>query len=287
MPVLEPRVLHQDRLSPQELRDFFAQGHGEGRPTTESAVAIHERIYRAMTELGSEDVLAWRTLWLRCLAAAAGLPADSQEGPEHALVELGRRRQAVFVIDGLEDHSQRLDTKVKQTALRVLLVDVMDWLRSLRGRPLGLVVFVRRDLVSRAAHQNSGQLLHRYESYALRWNEEEALRLALWVAVEAEALPRPEEAITALPYTDLVQELIELWGRKLGTEKSKEARSHLWVPAALSDFQGQVQARGRREVPGGGSEAVRSPAEPERPGAGSHRNAQGPAPLFPGEDSGD
>ncbi|GAA1896787.1 hypothetical protein GCM10009716_03530 [Streptomyces sodiiphilus] len=241
VPVLEPTALRQDDVTPQDLRDAFARERDGA--VAENGFAIRDRLTRGVAELGEEDAVGWRKLWLRCLAGAAGLSAEQVTDPEEALMELGRRQQVVFVVDGLEDVFQTLDTKVKQTALRVLLVDVLGWLRSLRGRPLGLIVFVRRDLVGRAVHQNTGQLLHRYDSYALRWDEQEALRLALWVAVRAEALDQPAKAVTDLSYDELVTALTALWGRKLGTETSKEARSHLWVPAALGDFQGQVQAR--------------------------------------------
>lgn len=171
--------------------------------------------------------------------------ASGRTESEEALTELGKRAKAVFVIDGLEDLLQSLDAEVKSTALRVLLIDVLAWLRSLRGRPFGLMVFVRRDLVTWAVRQNSGQLLGRYDRYALHWSKEEALRLALWVTAHAQALPTPVDlvAITELSEDDLVQSLVQVWGWKMGTEKSREARSHLWVPAALGDFNNQVQAR--------------------------------------------
>jgi hypothetical protein len=41
----------------------------------------------------------------------------------------------------------------------------------------------------------------------------------------------------------LTEELVPLWGRKLGADKSREGRSAEWVIAALSDFRGQIQAR--------------------------------------------
>ncbi len=37
--------------------------------------------------------------------------------------------------------------------------------------------------------------------------------------------------------------LVPLWGPKLGSDRSREARSAEWVIAALSDFKGQIQAR--------------------------------------------
>ncbi|MBB5121164.1 KGGVGR-motif variant AAA ATPase [Streptomyces eurocidicus] len=245
VPLLESVNLESHELAPQDLRDAFAAGHSGGNGKADSFQEITDRLKSGLSRLDSQDEVGWRRLWLECLAAAAGVLPQPGESVESALTELGRQARAVFVIDGLEDLLQTLDSEVKRTALRVLLIDVLAWLRSLRGRPLGLVVFVRQDLVTRAVRQNSGQLLGRYESYALRWDKEEALRLALWVAAHAQALPSPVATteITELPEEKLLESLIQLWGWKMGTEKSKEARSHLWVPAALGDFHDQVQAR--------------------------------------------
>lgn len=248
VPVLESDNLEYGDLTPQNLRDAFAKSSSGEAAEPETTQQIRARLKRGLSSLDGQDELGWRRLWLECLAAAAGvLPPGDNGGVEAALTELGKRARAVFVIDGLEDLLQSLDNDSKRTALRVLLVDVLGWLRSLRGRPLGLVVFVRQDLVRSAVRQNSGQLLGRYDAYALRWDREEALRLALWVAAHADALPAAgalaESEISELPYDTLVEKLIQVWGWKMGTEKSKEARSHLWVPAALGDFNDQVQAR--------------------------------------------
>lgn len=245
VPVLESDNLENEDLTTQDLRDAFAATHSASAGGAGTSQQIKDRLRRGLSTLDSGDEIGWRQLWLECLAAAAGAPLTGDLDAESALMELSKRSRAVFVMDGLEDLLQSLDTEVKRTALRVLLIDVLAWLRSLRGRPLGLVVFVRRDLVKRAVRQNSEQLLARYEPYALRWNKEEALRLALWVTAHADALPTPmaESDIAELSYDALVNALIPVWGWKMGTEKSKEARSHLWVPAALGDFKDQVQAR--------------------------------------------
>jgi len=52
-----------------------------------------------------------------------------------------------------------------------------------------------------------------------------------------------QDPLLDLTREDLVQELIPLWGRKLGRENSREAFSANWVIYALSDFNGQIQAR--------------------------------------------
>ncbi|MEU2082277.1 AAA family ATPase [Streptomyces albus] len=245
VPVLESEHLEYSDLTPQDLRDAFAARHSLTKTKAATTQQLRVRLKEGLASLESQDDLGWRRIWLECLATAAGLPCTGQGGAEEALTELGQRARAVFVIDGLEDLLQSLDTEVKCTALRVLLIDVLAWLRSLRGHPLGLVVFVRQDLVRRAVRQNSDQLLSRYDSYALRWNENEALRLALWVTAHADAMPAPvpESNVSQLPADHLAETLIQVWGWKMGSAKSKEARSHLWVPAALGDFNGQVQAR--------------------------------------------
>ncbi|MEU4887431.1 MULTISPECIES: KGGVGR-motif variant AAA ATPase [Streptomyces] len=245
VPVLESDNLEYDDLTTQDLRDAFVLSHTGESGQAVTSQAIKDRLKEGLSTLDARDDIGWRRLWLECLAVAAGARPSADGGPEASLTDLGQRARAVFVIDGLEDLLQSLDNDSKRTALRVLLIDVLAWLRSLRGRPLGLVVFVRQDLVTRAVQQNSGQLLARYEPYALRWNKEEALRLALWVTAHANALPVSvaESQITELSYDELIETLIPVWGWKMGTEKSKEARSHLWVPAALGDFKDQVQAR--------------------------------------------
>jgi cellulose biosynthesis protein BcsQ len=244
VPVLESDNLEYDELTTQDLRNSFALSHGGEVSTVGTSQEIKDSLRRGLSTIDPSDELAWRKLWLDCLAMAGGAP-HAEGNAEAALTELSKRTRAVFVMDGLEDLLQSLDSEAKRTALRVLLIDVLAWLRSLRGRPFGLVIFVRRDLVKRAVRQNSEQLLARYEPYALRWDKEEALRLALWVTAHAQALPNSmaESEISELSYDQLVDALIQVWGWKMGTEKSKEARSHLWVPAALGDFKDQVQAR--------------------------------------------
>ncbi|MGW4367622.1 KGGVGR-motif variant AAA ATPase [Nocardia takedensis] len=240
IPVLESDSLQPGEVSTQELRDSFAAAHylGDGTAATKQSI---KDLLQDHLQRGETSAAVWRQIWLRCLALSAGL--DPLIEPEVALTEMGKGWSAVFVIDGLEDLLQAITEDAKSIALRVLLVDVVDWLRTLRGRPIGLIVFVRRDLVSRAVQQNAGQLLDRYKQYSLRWDKTEALRLALWAAHYVDALPPQADSAADMTEDELVAALVPLWGWKMGTERSKQARSHLWVPAALGDYNGQVQAR--------------------------------------------
>ncbi|ROO88161.1 AAA domain-containing protein [Actinocorallia herbida] len=185
----------------------------------------------------------WRKVWLTCMARSLGI-SSSPERVEDDLARLGQSASRIFLIDGLEDLLQDFSQRSAQQALRVLLVDCLDWLRSLRGRPLGLVVFVRRDLVQAAIKQNYGQFFARHSEYELKWNPAEAMRLALWVVQRSSALPSlTSEEVAAANDQKLSELLLPVWGEKMGSTRSREARSEGWFLAALSDFNGQIQAR--------------------------------------------
>ena len=147
---------------------------------------------------------------------------------------------------GLEDLFPEFSnaSSQEQVALRALLQEVPDWLNQQPGKPVGIVVFVRRDIVSAAIKQNVAQFLARYDAYALKWNREEALRLVAWTAAKAgvlEGLPLAD--LQEMDEQKIIESLYPLWGKKLGRENSREGRSAEWVVAALSDYKRQIQAR--------------------------------------------
>lgn len=223
-----------------EIRSSAAASD-ELRPATR--LELKELISEGVSEALSDK--QWRLRWLRCLATSIGLSA-TDETVESVLVEFSRTGATrIFLIDGLEDVLQEIAVNdEQQRALRILLTDCLEWLRSLRGRPLGLIVFVRRDLVQSAVRQNSGQLLALYKEYDLAWDPDEATRLALWVASGANAIADlAEQQIVDAHGADLTQHLHAVWGEKMGTANSRQARSRGWFLAALSDFNRQIQAR--------------------------------------------
>ncbi|HZU16838.1 MAG TPA: P-loop NTPase [Candidatus Dormibacteraeota bacterium] len=240
-PVLWSANLSDEALGRlQRWRGQLATDLG-GPPAT--ALEIRDLIKERLAGEGLSD-RAWRQIWLRALARAAGLEVGSDDA-EQRLTELARAQSLVFLVDGLEDLFQDFDENTtQQQALRVLLTDCLDWLHGLRGRPLGLLVFVRRDLVHAAIRQNVAQFLARYGAYELRWNPEEALRLALWVCHQAGAIPDLDwEEVAEASQGQLAPYLEALWGVKMGGPRSREARSTQWFQAALSDFNREIQAR--------------------------------------------
>lgn len=188
----------------------------------------------------------WRNIWISCLAQSIGIEVEGNNA-ERKLAEFASQtsERRVFLIDGLEDSFQNVATnEQEQQGLRVLLTDCLEWLRSLRGRPFGLVVFVRRDLVRASVRQNSGQFLAKYQDFALAWNPSEALRLALWLTVVSGASSEISSSeVLEASDAKLSEGLASLWGEKMGTAGSREARTQGWFLAALSDFNGAIQAR--------------------------------------------
>jgi MinD-like ATPase involved in chromosome partitioning or flagellar assembly len=189
----------------------------------------------------------WREIWIDILAWSAGFEKFKTGAGRRLSGYLADRQTRLLpIIDGLEDLFQDLSSNDRQkTAIRALIQDVPEWLEQQPDRNVGLLVFIRQDMVLTAVKQNTAQLMARYEPHALRWNVEEALRLAAWICAQSNAMPdlKIKYDLQKINKDDLTSVLIGLWGRKLGSERSKEARSAEWVIAALSDLKGQIQAR--------------------------------------------
>lgn len=185
----------------------------------------------------------WLDAWLNVVAWSAGLRGTGGREGRAAIQALPPRPQFIAVMDGLEElYPDLAADPASQLATRVLLRDVPQWLAQVPGRPMGIIIFARRDYVEGALKQNSAQFFSRYDPYALKWNPVEALRLALWMGVKSGALSKPT-SIESLPEGQLINALIPLWGKKLGSDESREASSAEWVLSALSDLKNGIQAR--------------------------------------------
>jgi hypothetical protein len=240
-PVLQPQNLGSAAQEVRDRRFEAARTLQSGNPLNQNQAA--DKIRDWLKEPLHES--AWRDHWLDLMAWAAGFHVN-ESGARRQLVEwlASRNQKVVFLFDGIEDLFQELDTsEAQQRGLRALLQDVPNWLEQQPGRWVGTIVFVRRDMVTLAVRQNAGQLLARYDAYALRWDSLEALRLVAWVAGQAGALKLEAKDVRRLTDQELIRHLIPLWARKLGSDQSREGRTAEWVIAALSDFNGQIQAR--------------------------------------------
>ena len=157
----------------------------------------------------------------------------------HHLENLNKR--VVFIFDGIEDLFEDTDDENSKSAISSLL-RINNLIREILSPFLGSIVFVRADYAQASIKQNFGQWMQRFQSFRLQWNPESFLRLAYMLAQEAGIYDR-KVAVESLYLDDLKTKLQSLWGKKLGSEKSKEAHSARWVYTALCDLKGNVQAR--------------------------------------------
>lgn len=239
-PLLQPRNMAEG-LRVNEIRKQVAESLQLGPPASlvETGDLIREAVSRDLDETG------WRERWLDLIAWSIGhQPGTNGAGRSLPGYLASRGQRIVVVVDGLEDYFQTLASSDReQTALRALLQAVPEWLYQQPDRTVGLVLFMRRDMVGHAIRQNLGQYLARYEAYELRWDRQEALRLVLWIVSQANLLNVHEQEVLSVTERQLIEHLVPVWGRKLGRDRSKEARSHEWVLAALSNLRGELQAR--------------------------------------------
>ncbi|MFN7938652.1 MAG: AAA family ATPase [Bryobacteraceae bacterium] len=243
VPLLQPKNLRGNALT------ICKQGRDEAMNRINLGEGIdHEGVSDRVLSLLRDNLHEgeWRDKWLDLIAWTVGFNVQQVGAGRQLPSELSRRdKRILLVVDGLEDLFQGLATnEAQKVALRSLLQDVPNWLEQQPDRTIGLVVFVRRDMVTLAVPQNSLQLLSRYEQYALKWEREDALRLAAWLAQKVEQNAELDvEQLLSMSEAELAETLAPLWGRKLGSDKSREAKSADWVIAALSDFRSQIQAR--------------------------------------------
>ncbi len=201
-----------------------------------------------ITEGGTEH--AWIGVWLDVIAWSAGFePRTEGAGGRFADYLRSCGKNVVAVLEGLEELYQSVRDQNVSTAMRAALVGLVQRLRAEPKRPLGLIVFARRDTIEASVRQNLDQFRREYSNFALTWTDDDILELAAWLANEAGALPGLwDSSFVQLPMAEKTARLELLWGRKLGPDdrpgqRSREAYTATWVIAVLSDLRGRLVPR--------------------------------------------
>lgn len=182
----------------------------------------------------------WDDFWGNLVCQQFGL-----SGPDITQLNkllINTNTSVILVFDGIEDVFDAPDVAVQRDAIQSLL-RLPNRLVELSDRRIGTLILIRADYVQAAIRQNLGQFLSRYSPFQLQWNPESFLRLAYWLCGQAVIVDADPAQAETLPMQDLLQRLESLWGKKLGSETSKEAHSARWVYAALCDLRGNFQAR--------------------------------------------
>jgi cellulose biosynthesis protein BcsQ len=187
-------------------------------------------------------VSEWTDFWLESIAKAVGVDSWRQF-VELAQTVDGLRPIAMF--EGLEEEFTNPYTDVVQAdALRALIREVPIRLREEAGRPVGILVFARSDMVEAVIEQNVQQFRASYKSYALTWRDLDIQELVVWLADNSGAMPGVwTPAWRSRLDSEREADLRSIWGLKLGTDAGNEARSTEWVIAVLTDLTGRLTAR--------------------------------------------
>lgn len=195
---------------------------------------------RQIKEALSKSTTSWDDFWDGLMVRQFGVTDGRLDTLNQGLV--GKSKRVIFVFDGIEDVFEDANQSAATEAIQALL-RLTNRISELDNRHIGTMIFVRADYVQATVRQNLGQLLQRYQPFRLQWNPESFLRLAFMLSCQAGIHQDDPKSAEFLRIEQLKDKLEALWGKKLGSEKSKEAHSARWVYAALCDLKGNVQAR--------------------------------------------
>ena len=243
-PLLEPKhVQHLAKKIISEARNEVFEKIG-----TRDCFIYSDCIDRISTNLNNPSFnnVDWSKFWIGEIGNAVCSEID--EGGEHTLASINKSLQSrglkfTFLIDGLEDIFTEVHSNVShQIALKELL-DIPRRLLDVRQASFGIIILVRRDFLRYLFNQNLQQFESLYKKYDLYWNEESFLRLVFWICSQAQIIGAQDENGDQLSCEGIRDRLHKLWGMKLGADNSREANTSNWVFAALTDFQGRIQAR--------------------------------------------
>ncbi len=188
------------------------------------------------------DILEWKDIWKKVVLDAVNKAYQSLEEFEEELKQ--KCIKVVFLIDGLEEIFQHtVSSQNERNAIAALCRNLIDEVK-ISYHNLGFMIFLRKDMVRDSLTINYEQFHSLYRSVELQWSSTEALRLAAWLTSQAVSDFYEEDVPLEMAPRDVIdQTLHKLWGVKLGKPTSNEANSSRWILAALSDFNGQLQAR--------------------------------------------
>ncbi len=174
------------------------------RVATELAFQTPLKVYETTSWLKEQFAVDrteadWVNVWLDVVAWNAGY-SPKVNGAGMGLLDTLRQtgKSMVAVFEGLEALYTSVSDAGVERAMRALLISLPQRLRSETRRPLGALIFARRDTVEGAVRQNLDQYRRGYASFALSWSEADVLEFAAWVAAQSQARLDPDSNFGAL-----------------------------------------------------------------------------------------
>lgn len=188
------------------------------------------------------DILEWKEIWKKVILSAFDTIYPSLAELEEELQY--KHIKIVFLLDGLEEiFEHTISSENEKNAIRALCRDLLDEVK-IAYQNVGLMIFLRKDMARDSLTINYEQFYSLYRAVELQWSNTEALRLAAWLTSKAVPDFYQENIPIEMASGEVIEQTLNrLWGVKLGKPTSNEAYSSRWILAALSDFNGQLQAR--------------------------------------------
>ena len=206
-----------------------------------------DRIKKAISHNSAWSEPEWTEFWIKEMARVIGINVDQTSSLSLSTInnELkDKSLKIIFLFDGLEDIFSDIASNSQQNiALKSLIEDLPNKLSEIRQSNLGVIIFLRRDFLRYTITQNSGQFENLYRSYDLYWNQDSFLKLVFWLCTQSKIIGAEQINIESLSQQELIEKLQDLWGKRLGSDHSKATYSYSWIFAALTDFNGRLQAR--------------------------------------------
>lgn len=207
----------------------------------EASTAVYlDNAYKLSLNMGND--IDWMNFWEQIFVSSVNKNMTSLSELNEALQK--EQKKIVFLIDGLEEILLSVpSSKVQQRAIAVLCQGMLNSIAA-KYENIGLIIFMRSDMAQNAIAVNYEQFKQAFSYAELKWSSNEALKLAVWVVSHAvEGFYNEPVSIENASREVIDEHLEKLWGLKLGKNNSNEAYSSNWILAALSDFNGQLQAR--------------------------------------------
>lgn len=204
---------------------------------------LRDRIIQSLSNQDWNEV-DWTNFWIKEISRVLGYNSENcQLQKLHEYLQQ-KNSKIIFLFDGLEDAFPNVaNDNLQRKALKALIDHLPNKLSEIRQSNLGLIVFLRRDFLRYTITQNSQQFESLYGNYDLSWNLESFLKLSYWLCIQSSVINAKSQDLVGCSIEDLKEKLELLWGKKLGADNAREAKSDNWIFAALTDFNGRLQAR--------------------------------------------